>query len=524
VLDLPEKDARALAWIFPADELMEKDEQIAPGIVFIRDVVDMALRLPVRFANTLLGVAEAYHLDTMKPRKIDTYYREPLGNAIPRERIFEIWNCPTGVIRMYGRPVSLADATKQYGDVLRNHAWALASITARLRADLRDCLQGNAPQLDLSNPSGTTKVAYDSKLWIQWDQVEAKSAKTEGSLNLIAKAERLEASYKALVLPKLIKDLGGHRYEFEVSEESTEAKLEEGGGYYVLAFANDPGFTLKTGASLGIAADPPNLSYAAVRNPLHKVITVTLEFFDRVNRKAVIALRARWPSVQGVFDELFSRGLVPLTTEPVCILEGLPYDDSGTTETILREVGNPPCAKPAPEALLALGKSKTKTPKGTDPVTPIARVLWEADALAANALRSDTNAAKIAARAQSIKPLNPSQVDAVRECAKHQLSVIWGPPGTGKTDTLVAMLHALVADAQKSPQSRKILITGPNYRAVEELSERLLASLDNDAACPADFFWVYLRSRQAKALPDTKRHLHAAATQPGAGDLESANL
>jgi AAA domain len=503
---------------------MEKDEQIAPGIVFVRDVVDIALRLPVRFANTLLGVAEAYHLDTMKPRKIDSYYREPLGNAIPRERIFEIWNCPTGVIRMYGRPVSLADATKQYGDVLRNHAWALASVTARLRADLRDCLQGNAPRLDLSNPSGATKVAYDSRLWIQWDEVEAKTDKTEGNLNLIAKAERLEASYKAIVLPKMLKDLGGHRYEFEVSEESTEAKLEEGGGYYVLAFANDPSFTLKTGASLGIAASPPDLSYPAVRNPLHKVISVTLESFDRANRKAVIALRARWPGVRGVFDELFRRGLVPLKSEPIFILEGLPYDDSRTTAAILREVGNPPCAKPAPEALLALGKTKTKTPKGTDPVTPIARVLWEADALGAKAVRSDADADQIAAHAQSIKPLNTSQVDAVRECVKHRLSIIWGPPGTGKTDTLVAMLHALVAEAQKNPRSRKILITGPNYRAVEELSERLLASLDGDSACPADFFWVYSRSRPPKALPDTKPHLHAAATQPGAGDHESENL
>lgn len=524
VLDLPEKDARALAWIFPAEELMEKDEQLAPGIVFIRDMVDIALRLPVRFANTLLGVAGVYHLATMTPRKIDTYYREPLGNAIPRERIFEIWNCPTGVIRMYGRPVPLADATKQYGDVLRNHAWALASITARLRTDLRDSLQGNAPQLNLTNPSGTTKVAYDSKLWIQWDEVEAKTSKTEGSLNLIAKAERLEASYKAIVLPKLIKDLGGHRYEFEVSEESTEAKLEEGGGYFVLAFANDPGFTLQTSASLGIAASPPELSYPAVRNPLHKVISVTLETFDRVNRRAVIALRARWTGVQGVFDELFRRGLVPVATETVCILEGLPYDDSGTTEAILRTVGNPSCAKTAPEALLAMGKTKGKVTKGTDPVTPIARVLWEGNTLATSAVRSDADATKIAAHAQSLRSLNPSQVDAVRECAKHQLSVIWGPPGTGKTDTLVSMLHALVAEAQKHDRSRKILITGPNYRAVEELSERLLKSLDGDPSCKADYFWVYSRSRQPKAIADTKPHLHAAAAQPGAGDQESQNL
>jgi len=503
---------------------MERDEQIAPGIVFVRDVVDVALRLPVRFTSTLLSVAEAYHPATMTPRKIDTYYREPLGNSIPRERIFEIWNCPTGVIRMYGKPVSLADATTRYGEVLRNHAWALASVTARLRSDLGARLQGTAPELDLTNPSGATKVAYDSKLWIQWDQVEAKTAKTEGNLNLIAKAERLEASYKAIVLSKLIKDLGGHRYEFEVSEESTEAKLEEGNAYLTLAFVDDPGFPLSTAISHGIAANPPQFQHAHVRMPMHRIISVTLESFDRVKRRAVISIRCSWQAYQAVFDEMFRRGLVPITTQPACILEGLPYDDARTTEAILREVGNPPCATIAPEALLAMGKTKGKSPKGTDSVTPIARVLWEADKLAATEVRSEADASKLAATAQQLRSLNASQEKAVKDCTQHQLSVIWGPPGTGKTDTLVAMLHALVKDAQKSQQSRKFLISGPNYRTVEELSGRLIESLDGDASCSADFFWVYSKSREPKAPSATKPHLHAAAVQPGAGGVEADNL
>lgn len=524
VLDLPDRDARALAWIFPAEELMERDEQIAPGIVFINDVVEMALRLPVRFANTLLSVADAYHLPKMEPRKIDNYYREPLGNSIPRERIFEIWNCPTGVIRMYGRPVSLAEATKKYGDVLGNHTWALASISARLRNDLRDCLKSAAPVLNLSNPAGATKVAYDSKLWIQWDRVNAKTAKTAGNLNLNAKSERLEASYKTIVLPKLIKELGNHRYEFEVSDESTEAKLEEGQAYYVLAFPDIPGFPLETAKSLGVHENPTNFEPKDVRIPLHKIIKVKLEHFDRINRKAVIVLRPGWPRIQHVFDALFSNGLVPLTTQPVCILEGLPFDDSKKTELLLREVGNPACAVVAEEAILAMGKKPGQVAKGKDSQTPLASVLWEADKLSETTVRGDADAEKIAADAQSIRTLNPSQVDAVRACASRQLSVIWGPPGTGKTDTLVSLLHALVRDSQTKPQSRKFLISGPNYRTVEELSERLVQSLDSDPSCKADIFWVYSKNRVPKELPPTQAHLHAASVQPSNADDETEKL
>lgn len=528
VLELPDKEARALAWIFPAEELMEREEEIAPGIVFIRDIADVAVRLPVRFSNTLLGVAGVYHHQNMPPRKIDTYYREPLGNAIPRERIFEIWKCTTGVIKMYGKPVSIADATKKYGDVLKSQAWALSSVTARLRTDLKDSLEGAAPEFRLSNPTGATKVAYDSKLWMQWDEVETATAKAEGKLALIAKSDRLESSYKTIVLPKLIKDFGGHRYEFEVSDESTEAKLEEGGGYYVLGFSNNPGFPLQTPSSLGISPNPPTIEFADTRRPMHSIITVTLEKFDRVTKKAIISLRPRWHGVDNVFNELFNNDLIPITTEPVCILEGLPYDDTRTTKDILKAIGNPACAVTAPEAMQAMGAKKSKTvAKGTDADTPVANVLWQADALSKQDVRTDGEARNIVKAAQAAAlSLNDSQTKAVYECAKSKLSVIWGPPGTGKTNTLVSLLHALVSEGQKVDRSRKILVTGPNYRAVEEIAERLLNSLDSDASCSADMFWVYSQSRETKTPTHKSEHLYAVAVQPNLNnpDQETKNL
>ena len=99
---------------------------------------------------------------------------------------------------------------------------------------------------------------------------------------------------------------------------------------------------------------------------------------------------------------------------------------------------------------------------------------------------------------------NPSQVEAIRACAKQQLVIIWGPPGTGKTDTLVAMLHSII----RHKKAKKILIAGPNYRTVEELSGRLVSNLDKDAASPCDFFWLYSRSRTPKVVTTTGTHLN----------------
>ncbi|MBU6483143.1 MAG: hypothetical protein KGS09_21735, partial [Nitrospirae bacterium] len=86
ILDLPQKHRRALAWVFPAEQLMERDDEICPGLIFVRDIVNSSLRLPVRFSNTLLSTVRHYHHPNMSPKAIDKYYEEPLGNAIPRER------------------------------------------------------------------------------------------------------------------------------------------------------------------------------------------------------------------------------------------------------------------------------------------------------------------------------------------------------------------------------------------------------------------------------------------------------
>jgi hypothetical protein len=121
ILDLPSRAQRALAWIFPPDELLEKSEEICPNIVFIRDIVSASVRLPQRFAVTLLGTADAFHPTWMTPRRLDSYYVEPLGNSVPRERIFEIWKSTTGTVRMFGRTVSVTEAIDRYGAAPLRH-------------------------------------------------------------------------------------------------------------------------------------------------------------------------------------------------------------------------------------------------------------------------------------------------------------------------------------------------------------------------------------------------------------------
>ncbi|WP_425624354.1 AAA domain-containing protein [Agrobacterium radiobacter] len=442
ILDLPARSQRALAWIFPPDELLEKSEQICPNIVFIKDVINASVRLPQRFAVTLLGTAEYYHHERLKPRNIDSYYVEPLGNSIPRERIFEIWKSPTGAVRMFGKPVSIIEAAERYGRALKAHTWAMSSIAAQLRLDLRDCISGSAPELNMSIPNGLTGVAYDSKLWDRWASVSAAVQKTEGKNTFIARPEWLEASYQAIILEKVTKNLGGHRFEFAVSANSTEAKLEVR-DLCTIGIVSMPGFPLMKASSLGLSID----DYM----PMHRVIAAHIENFDRAAGLITIRLEPTWDGTSDVFQAVMASGVVPLGKEPIYLLPVMPFDNSAETTEILRAIGEPSVATPAPEALKAMGASAAKKlSKCTGSNPAAARILWDGATLAKTDIRSDDQADMLVSLASTANayPLNASQLAAVRECAKRQLAIIWGPPGTGKTDTLVSFLHGVLVSTR----------------------------------------------------------------------------
>ncbi|MBA63323.1 MAG: IGHMBP2 family helicase [Planctomycetaceae bacterium] len=67
--------------------------------------------------------------------------------------------------------------------------------------------------------------------------------------------------------------------------------------------------------------------------------------------------------------------------------------------------------------------------------------------------------------------LNSSQLTAVRQClSAKDISIIHGPPGTGKTTTVVEVIKAAVQ------QGQKILATAPSNNAVDNLLEKLVAA------------------------------------------------
>jgi hypothetical protein len=119
----------------------------------------------------------------------------------------------------------------------------------------------------------------------------------------------------------------------------------------------------------------------------------------------------------------------------------------------MKQVWSKPALDSGARAVHASQRRRARRGRGAQ-----TRVLWDADALAKNSVRIAAEVEALAALAKigNAQPLNASQGKTVRAAAKNSLSVIWGPPGTGKTDMLVAFLHSVVREGTP----RKILIAG----------------------------------------------------------------
>lgn len=504
VLSLTNRKTRALAWLFPADELIEKpDGAVSPCVVFVDEIVRRVVFTPTPHVVTLFDTAETYYSGPGPIRQGDAFYREFLTNGIPRERIYEIWSNVT-TIKRGSVTVPRNTVIQEFGNALEKQCRALNSIVEKLRTDFRGQLKANAPKLTLSIPQGVRDVAFDSKLWVWWEELQYQTRKLESHQRLALDAEALEASYEAVRLTNGHPTGLPNEYVFDVLTGSTEAKLDDNEGYLALGKEGSPGFPLQRARDI-IAAGAPAYSGSdqTLTTPLWSALSVTLVSFDRGTRKAVLRL-SNWRE-PAFFPYLLANSTIDLMND-IFITKGQgSFKWYETAKEILIAVGNPAIAIADGNAAAAMG---AKSPRaGTDTVTPLARVLWEADTVQRTAVVASTQAASVAAYAKTKHNLNSSQTDAVAHAAEKGLTIIWGPPGTGKTQTLAGCIHGLVHNAVQSGQPLKVLVAGPTYKAVEELIGRVVTSLDNDTACSAEIFVGYSSSHPPKSFNTTSSHL-----------------
>jgi AAA domain len=490
VLAQSDKILVSLAWLFPSEELLEDSELVvANPLSFVRDLVRRALYLSTPHVTTLFNVAESYI--SPPPYLPGHFLRDPFSDMIPRERIHEIWSGER-IIEIGGRPVSRSTCIGNYTGAIEAQVRSLRSVAWQLRKDLTGRLHAEAKHLDLGIPHQFRGLSDDSRLWLGWSRLEEKCAEVERKNSYAADHDEVEAKYASIRLQTLVRVLPDGSLNYKVSPGSRDAKFRDTESFLALQPENISGFLNRTVGSFikgVVVTDPTVGKFKKVQ--MQRVYKASLLSFDRDALEARVKLDdyTGWVTVR---DYLETNGHVDIASN-VVLVKGPGIDMAERVENCLRSIGYPPIAQPGKGTQSALGVIKKSRKIGTDAVTSAARVLWDAQTLSNT--KSGVAESAVPALLDRVRSaggrINRSQEKVLRHALTHLLSIVWGPPGTGKTTTAAGLLLARIWHALKGGESLRILITGPTHTAWEKLANDMLELMERSSGVSAKVYRLY---------------------------------
>lgn len=133
----------------------------------------------------------------------------------------------------------------------------------------------------------------------------------------------------------------------------------------------------------------------------------------------------------------------------------------------LNAIGNPPTAiaNTHPGVGAALGRTRAPS-KGSASV--VSEVYWNPVALYQAHVQRALQPVRQKLSSNGFG-LNPSQWKAWEDSLTHRLRLIWGPPGTGKSRTLRAIVLGAFIEAQQQNRPLRVLVTGPTYESIDNV-------------------------------------------------------
>ncbi|WP_082390119.1 DEAD/DEAH box helicase [Ornatilinea apprima] len=494
---------QGLIWLFPPEQTLQNNEITrANPITFMKNVVQANLRLPVPHCLTIFNVERVYHNQQYPAQNPGSFYYDPFSDMIPRERIYEIWSGEP-LIQLGNTQVTRSQCIVSYGNTVESQVKAIRNIVWKFRSDMANRINLNAPSLSIGIPFNFQQMSEDGRLWYGWARLEEAVNAIELEHIWSAEPEQLEASYDILRFSTLL-SVNNNDFIFSVRSSSQDCKFRDGEEFLALQDENMPGFL-----DLRIRDIVPQNIYSQLPHEdqnrrMHDIFKATLVSYDRNTLQAQVRL-TNYGSTSALRQLLFNHNLVNVSTS-ASLVRGTGVSITERIRQCLLSIGRPPIAAAATPTYNALGhRPGTNLPRN-DAITPAARVLWDAVSLSGQSTNITTSLIQgaLSSITNSGWPVNSSQQATLTHCLGHKLSIVWGPPGTGKTTTAAALIVARILIAQATGETLRLLITGPTYTAWENLFNDVLNLLGNFQAQNIQCYRVYSSYHPVHApLPPT---------------------
>ncbi len=474
---------RNLAWLFPPENIVANpatSDRLSP-ITVVRDIVRALVALPVTHYYSLLNTARAYYPTSVTTPatafQVSPFFEDPFSDQIPSERAHEIWSRTT-------RPVAWNQQLQILQVTISRKLFALSAVVQRLEDDLAGRLGQTAPHIaEIGPPSLPRQMSDDSRLWYTFTSLNVALSRLEVQLIRAMPPHEREARFQSAHLINRLDDeaaapvlaalgLAATRglFVYELAPNSCEIRAREGDFNFALSPRSQGEFldqrldTILAGRTVPF---PSWLRYPVFR--MEKVTGVIVRGIDREHRFIALQFNTDWfPTI----DAMEQAGLIDLSTD--LMMDSVHNDFLlKRLEKTLKEIGNPALAANNSAVDQALGIQRRNARRTT---TPPAEFLWDAPRL--HAVTVSRNLPPIqTALANAGFDLNPSQWAAWQRALSYRLSLIWGPPGTGKSRTLHATILGALLEAIAADRPLRVLITGPTYEAIDNVLLPLYSNL-----------------------------------------------
>jgi hypothetical protein len=513
---LARKDGvRLLAWLFPPEEVLGNYQTVGdPVITIVSDAVKSLLALPIPHHYSLLQTARQYHSATLDPKwatfEMPFHHEVLLSDQIPSERAHAIW----------AKDVRYADNVKNLQWAVNVRLQALEEVTKRLRTDLRGQLRRRAPELStVRPPDKVSKMTTDELLLYAYTKLNAAVDAQDIARRRAMPPHEREARFSSLRLTERLR--GQDRSDafnalgiqpsasldvYRVRDTSHQANFKPGDGFTALVPENDISvLDWSLGRYVRDRGGNPDQYSADGWTSMEAVLGAKLVEFDRDKLLAVIEM----DTYRGLARKaLVNDGLLDLERN-VC-LEKVAVDFlSGKVKDTLQAIGKTPKAIESPIAARALGQ--VTNPKPSQRV-PVEDLIWDAPAMAADLVSRQTTGARHALEGHG-RALNDDQWAAFDHALTHRLSLIWGPPGTGKSRTVTNAILGAAHDAIAGNKRLRVLVASSTYTAVDNVLDevaREAATMLTDV----EVHRIRGASRADKAVPPVRDCEVSAKGQP----------
>lgn len=484
--------ASPMSWIFPAAQLLKDARNISrnsPVTIVAEAVRLLAVDIPHHYS--ILEVAARYQMvGIVKLAKatrrfpVSNLFKDPLSDQVPSERGLEVWS-GSRLVETMGRDAHAGKLRQTVAIKLD----AMLSIVRRLTDDLDETLSSHAPTIRsiMHDQARLDGVSDDGQILRQHARLMKAAEALDVDLAMAMPPQEREARYRSM---RLLRRLSAeeaaeflvgagvapapriHVFEFRAS--SLEAKIKVGD--FNLSLMPEDSLRLQHATLRMLKRDHPELSkrikddFVRDSRRIRENCPVTVLALDRIARLVAVEDDEGLPTL---FHEL---GIWSLDFDgaagPGGILDPISRDFfvAPRLEPALRSYGVPPLSVSRP--LFARGVSNVALRRSarSGGSVPAERFVWDADRLAEEPSgRSGAEALAVLERIG--RSLTPRQADAVSRAVGRRLSLLWGPPGTGKSRTAVSLLIALLAVSRG--RKLRIAVTGPTWVAIENVAAEL---------------------------------------------------